>query len=542
LNTRGLIKPLICLQVLGFIFFSPIAFAQSNDPELTGILSNQGNINSVFINHLHKSSGTSIKGWSRTADHFLKQGISVCEVTNILCNGLKPCNAILTDTSTCEANTLGFTPSDSVILTFQFGGIFNCTRILNAIELIDFVKTYFEALDALKWSNIDSTLNGQESKFKVLAARTLKGNKANNFSLQFTKFDFRNIISKEETKTTYASSNLSSIIYNINLCEVCPNRPVNACIRDLDVFMDRFAQDTYHVREGNAALHVRNRFSGPSSNNMEMFRIYSGHLCNGNTSTLDPLIIKGGNLFRCDSIVFIGSDAKYKYSNCSRYSNSLGLDTHQPLAQVEAKLVEQIAGSNGKAALIWAGRGEGKKKNCRFDDDDLGFQPLYHLDMYFHPLGRFNESAPQSYYYLVSTLDTQFHHIKDWTNNQRDEFETLRMNLEQSADSLCADIEKLKLTPVPIEIPLLVDFDNDSIVGYVAFVNGHSSVSRSSACFYMPYYKHLVASSDTHPNFKYEMALRSTISNLEKYDIHVDSVPTIASDKSGLHCQVKILK
>lgn len=97
-------------------------------------------------------------------------------------------------------------------------------------------------------------------------------------------------------------------------------------------------------------------------------------------SGADPLNIPGGNMHICKNLVFVGRNAASLYCKEDEWEHST-----VNWEEVAEKIIADIFGQTEDKKLIWVG--VTSKGTDALNED---FQPVYHSDLFFQPLGFFN--------------------------------------------------------------------------------------------------------------------------------------------------------
>lgn len=160
-------------------------------------------------------------------------------------------------------------------------------------------------------------------------------------------------------------------------------------------FKDSFyLQDEFHVRKSESENHLN--FSMWHDNNQidyDFVANYTSNICTDASSHKEPLRgIPGGNMFTIDKYLFLGKDELDKYLKFPELREFIGLQPGiKDVASIEKKLLESVFEDTAGKKVIWIGNAKRDTKRYRSMQIGQKFsQPIYHIDLFFHPIGRLN--------------------------------------------------------------------------------------------------------------------------------------------------------
>ncbi len=556
----------VCYQLLkaGFIICVLSACESKLNGESDDILSNRGALRTVFINEL--DAGTLIDPYrSFVAQAFIEKSISVCLVRNILCSGYTVQNA-----QSCSNNgrdfldtsfvwsTLGLSDRDfgkiaEKFIPFNLDGYFTNVNWhqemlswddLSPLERYEFLVANAQSIDSLHWDKASKTYVTRSGDLRVFPTRGLDTvTKFVDIGQYILPASYKIIV--EASDSIYGSVRFSHRTNLIRWSNVCGSTSINDCQLKLKGFLVQFGQDEHHVRISGK---LQSRFvpeRTPSGRNLH--QAYLNQLCSappeGHLATVDPLSIKGGNMFTCDNLIFIGTDELCRFQNDALWAASLGLPMNSNIHDVEGKLKQMISKSSN---LIWIGRKD--VPNCLpiSEYTTLSTQPLYHIDLFFHPVGLVDNTNPNHYYLIFGTLEDMYHQQDSWLPQSRKTYASVKKQLSSTLDSLMRDVRAAGYDPKVVKVPILLSFDSSGNAEFMSFCNGESSFGKDGITerrYFMPTYTYQYRNRNG-ASAGYQAALRKATCTLQN-DLHcsVDTIPSnLYTPLSGSHCMIKVLE
>lgn len=327
---------------------------------------------------------------------------------------------------------------------------------------------------------------------------------------------------------------------------ICGSQSDQICQNEVREKLSRFSQDQFLVRAdsaGSSCLTALNRPYWSAQLNRQM-GCYASQLCgcaprldSCEQVNIDSLAIRGGNYFVRDSVVFIGSDVASYYRHCENWWSSLGFNSKPSMDSLEQALGNLIT-RKPQSKVIWVGDGSPDvitPFDCnRQPPESSVTQPIYHIDLFFHPLGTMNGTI--DFHYVIAMLTDSLHAA---STIKLDEYGNVKDRLRATADSLEIRLRNLGFEPCPIVVPLV--FYGGSAMGsaYIAFANGISEKTDSGFRYLMPDYLNS-------GSFKYEKQYEATRLIAEKAlkAARVDVVRITANYGmvSALNCMTKVLR
>ncbi len=276
---------------------------------------------------------------------------------------------------------------------------------------------------------------------------------------------------------------------------ICDSKTDTGCQTEVRRLLRNYSQDQFIVRvdSSSSCLAALNRPYHSKSLNRSM-NCYASQLCGCSKRwdscaqvALDSLSIRGGNYFVRDTLVFIGADVASAYKLCSNWWGTLGFKTSPSKDSLEIALGRLLTGRSN-ASIVWIGDKDSlptiDSNYCSsYPLESCHSQPIYHIDLFFHPLGTLNGDT--DFYYLFSNLEDSLH---PETTKSSYRYKELQERLRRTAENIEDNLKSKMFNPKPILLPLgfYGDFANTEV--FVAFANGISENKESEFCYYMPGY------------------------------------------------------
>jgi hypothetical protein len=531
----------VCILLFCMLFET--AGAQCPSP----IAGNKGIISCVYLNEI-RSDDSGLQAKDNTlADTLNALGIPVCLTRYVLCYGdsrvaANTCNKKVSDFVNNKAAS-GIANRDSLAAVLASLLPLSATSEFKLIVIGD-THLDFDSLSLRDRMEILIVLNG------VLDTMRFETGKWENdiFSIESKGTGFipvDTVLAKEfaEFNRTAKSAFVSddTFVRVIPMDNICRDLrwPFESCTTTVKREMSLYPQDQFYTREGRTGLVAINRPNW-SLAQKRLMHAFSMHLCRETEeiAALEDLAIKGGNFFVREGVAFIGAQALSYYCSCPHWAASLGLAPYPSKEDIERKLACQMTGSDtGK--VVWVGHASGDVVDLNiacagYPEEDNTYQPVYHIDLFFHPIGHIDST--KDWYYIIAQAVDSLNQEETLSNPN---YDTLKVNLEMARKELFDSIQSLGLVPKEILIPLLVNYlGKDDKPEYIAFANGQSEVNGSKVRYFMPEYD--LSGLD----FRHYFTARDiAISRLES----ALSDPTIVNLKyryindAALHCMSKFM-
>jgi hypothetical protein len=262
----------------------------------------------------------------------------------------------------------------------------------------------------------------------------------------------------------------------------------------------------------------------------------------------EKLETQGGNMHRSDNLLFIGKDELRKYGLTSETASSTLL---------------RLAMNGVKSAqVIWIGT---DKKGDDLISDNHTFQPAFHTDLFYCPLGFFeNPIGDEKVFRYIFAMPAS-----EWVWPSVGDGDKLPLMVNalieryrETRDRIQKDLESIGITSERIDIPLPIHFKykkfsnvidwrnvhpkSDIVVHSVwAFANGLVNESNGQREFWMPEYESGVLTPQIIP-----VAFREAKDRIEAKDrfgnrIKVKPILGVQyqpQQREALRCKVKVLE
>lgn len=342
------------------------------------------------------------------------------------------------------------------------------------------------------------------------------------FNVQFTRL-IQDYLSAQ-IKDRYSGSVDCGKIRAFNLDEVCNSTygsPGKDCVDTIKKELHDWVRDQFHVRINKEGKVCLNPSLAPVGL-LGLFSEFSSTLCCGIDSQIDDPLhgIAGGNMIVYQQLAFIGAD--------------------ELLGREEVDMRKAIFDNEKDESFVfWIGTGTDAENTY---DAGKGFQPMFHIDLFFHPLGFINKQATREFHFLFANLPENGH----LSESQKPYYDALRLRLRNTLQKLCSDLIDAKFVPIAHQVDLGVYYELGGRIPsawYSTFLNGISEIRDGSTRFYFP-------ENDAYgPHSGYwrskfgEMQSRARC-QIEKVLGKQNVIPipdTYGTENGALHCRVKVL-
>jgi len=506
-------------------------------PKPLSVMGNEGSIEYIYLSEVTASGDPAPRDPFNLLDTLEKLGIDVCFTRYLLCYG--------TDISTASICHPPQSPEDdslpkaiSEMLPLNLSGHYNNLVVdgmnfrfdsLPVSDRIDLILYLGAELDGLQWSDGQwkngritvSRTDGQihfDSSAAVLANSLWSGRKHNRNNKGLA----------DSNRTVY-----------INWKMVCGDLPTDSCMDTVKSKLSIYVQDQYVVRSSGSThrLYARNR---PRFYNdlKRLLQSYASRICGRSVSTveLEDLAIKGGNYAIRNNLVFIGADVASYYLSCENHWRAVGFEEKPTIGQLEQALFQSFSGErDGK--VIWVGDGDPDTTlwyDCAVEIPENSLaQPLYHIDLFFHPLGL--ETETDTFHYIIATMIDSLHPD---TVVKAPRYINLKERLALTDQKLQMALRQIGLVPKPITVPFgFAHTKNNEF--FIAFANGHSErLKNGTFRFLMPSY----LNANSLKFGAYDSAHVMALDSLERAGVEVVPIWANYGYQSALHCTSKVLR
>jgi hypothetical protein len=255
------------------------------------------------------------------------------------------------------------------------------------------------------------------------------------------------------------------------------------------------------------------------------------------SDNLDPWTIQGGNLFVSRDIVFIGRDEKSRF---------LG-DSEQ---EISSLIKELVFGDADHGHVVWVGT-EDKRSRMHSRSRDISEynQPVYHIDLFFHPMGFLDPTNRNKLTLLFAT--PRLNYTIPTLRNTNVHFRDLNDFFDATLSNLREDLAHIGIEAEVISVPLVLQFDETSgsqatgyklISGYSPFTNGLVDHRDGKTIYLMPHFVDpslvpVVAEAQSEASNQVDVHPRLNVVPVLDHLLNVQGL----SDAS-LRCRVKVLR
>lgn len=514
--------------LIGYLLCDSLFFGETQkDAGLNGVLGNDGAITKMYVCQI--SDATTSESDLNIIESLQRAGINeLCISRFFTCFGDD-----VTSANVCLPNdydSLRYLPlaqgSDFQLLKIKQGNQvmrFDTLSLDSKLELLIYLG---DSLDAVRW-------NGSTWENSVIDISPI----SSDLVLDSVLMKDASELWRSKTTARKKSKRANERTVYIDWKYVCGTADVYACSTDILTYLRQYAQDQYAVREGVSCLRAVNKPWHQHTLQHQRHR-YGLQLCGcsdtySKKNTLEKIPVKGGNYFVRNGIVFMGAEIARCFRRCQNWSSTIGLDEGAQPEQINDSLRHYMVGNNSKA-VIWVGHNRPNWNatcNCSgYPYEGTSEQPLYHIDLFFHPFGI--KKGTDTLTYILALLNNEWH---DESVIQTPQYQRLQKNLKSTDSLLQADILKMNLIPKPIYVPLIYgkrpgkDF-------YIAFANGHSSATSSGYQYLLPKYL------DAYGYARYDEVHRAALDSLSKGGIiDVKEIEEYYGLDNALHCVTKVV-
>lgn len=322
-------------------------------------------------------------------------------------------------------------------------------------------------------------------------------------------------------------------------------------------------QDRFHIR-----LDGENSFINPADETdgitEEVHSKYANSLCCGFQSEHPDNLggIAGGNMWVTQDFLFIGKNVLHQYlgtiQDGQERRNQLKQGLPADKEKIEDALLESAYGSSRKnQKVVWVGTKNALPDYRSYNSDESTYlsswQPIYHIDLFFHPLG--SEDIPvneqktdkaKRFIYLRGIPEMYCNGPDSVLCTEA--FKMITASLDTTYELINRSIESSNFEVEWIDLPLVLEygwFDNThlELSTYSPFLNGLSEkVNEGHYRYLLPYPTPAgYVWSESIWSERADSSLRTIISNK---CVRIDTVAVRSKhyeNASGLHCTVKVL-
>lgn len=333
----------------------------------------------------------------------------------------------------------------------------------------------------------------------------------------------------------------------------CKKRPDRVNRKDIDSQLKRWMQDKIHVRttpDDSIKLGAINEHKNDGYENVKQyFRIGPGCFVNDVLDNERLRDVSGGNLFKIDDILFIGKDELKKYqTDRTALKHLKAKDTSKK--EIETALLESVFGKSGIGNLVWIGTTDSilsqSLSKCKW-----AYQPFYHIDLFFHPLGTVGNSKEFNILIADDLIYVDIDEVDDISINMVDDNRSkFNRAIEKIKSSVSSKLESLGYNtnwiPVPVAIDYVPNYKNqkgiDCTYGKTILspINGISSRLENRIVYWMP----IDVAFRTKDVLEYYAKVFNRLENLrlDNRGISIERVNGNYGARDALHCLVKVVR
>lgn len=258
-------------------------------------------------------------------------------------------------------------------------------------------------------------------------------------------------------------------------------------------------------------------------------------LSGGNIHVLHDIAFIGHNVLRAG--YDIGEVLNQKHRSLTKQRlEKIQCDSSTSLDTVQSR-IKQVLGVNhivwvGSEEKLDLGRSDGEARLYSGVSSSNGWQPFYHIDLFFLPL-HFDQSD-KTLYYFIADAESRWQKTHDlYDDDYKELLKKLNASLDSTEEYIQRQLKSKNIHGVPIKIPMNVVRKNPSEFGNIAaFLNGH----MDSEYYFMPNFATSLRDSG------YKKAKDSTVSKFNEYLPRFGRKLVIVTDtygsNSALHCEL----
>lgn len=355
--------------------------------------------------------------------------------------------------------------------------------------------------------------------------------------LQFREQVLTNFDSIEEFENVNSDVRLIDLAM-ICGCDASDKNCLNSCRQQVISHFSSglFLQDRYHVRKSESISYLNySVWSKIGRHDYDFATKYSASICTDVSSKKEALRgIPGGNMFVVDRYLFLGRDELDKYLKYPQLREFIGLNRGETdVSFIEAKLLEAVFEDTSDKKVVWIGNPE--QEIQRFRPLDLSYkfsQPIYHIDLFFHPIGRLKNGKFCYIFAMPRDPDAQGGSNHDYLHTKMDEVKRI-LESELSRDDEVVVLDAL------IDVYYK---SNEIVKSYSNYLNGLSEqdVLNGRVEFLQP----ITQADYVEPyksRFEEFQDTLSTQASGNGFKLEFTEVEGYFGTVDGLRCQVKVL-
>ncbi|MFT5920275.1 MAG: hypothetical protein ACI9FU_002093 [Granulosicoccus sp.] len=326
-----------------------------------------------------------------------------------------------------------------------------------------------------------------------------------------------------------------------------PSCKPKCCPDSIKKALGDYLQDQFHVRcfqSGKTQLNTSEARNSTCKGTDRSSNWVNNNLgCVGRKSKADKLCsIAGGNMYVTKNILFLGANELRRIDTAPKGDSSLKALTELDKESINKQLLKDVYGLTKNKNVIWVGTKDLVNSHTSESSTSKSYQPIYHIDLFFYPLGKLSKEKPLNFYYLIAKPE-----VFGKEPNRGTEIHHLDSVMEVVAKAIYDSLTKLKLNPVPIQVPMGISYNIDGpflVNMFYAFSNGLFERRNDSLRFLYSDFDVATASIPQYEDliWRFEDCIRKGL----KQDINLplELIPVYSNSyrpNSGLRCQVKVL-
>jgi hypothetical protein len=328
-----------------------------------------------------------------------------------------------------------------------------------------------------------------------------------------------------------------------------PTRCNRSCTGEVFGELGRYFQDRFHIRESTDGVGLNTARAGSLFNSntvchftQEWSEYFQNFSCAGGSSADSMCSIAGGNMFVTEDVLFIGKDEFYRIWYSENMKASLGIKvTNQK--SIENALLRKAYSNPAAKKLIWVGTNDLKEVHSTnsIEAGSRMFQPIYHIDLFFNPLGTLSPGS-KSFYFLLGVPEETKQIV---LNSKIDHLDTALNEIRSNVSQALIDAGYV---PKCIEVPLGVKYENEFYVNrFTSFCNGLFEKWDGHVNFLMPRYDSALFIPYSQDYVDIELLAIENMNNAldSATNNQFEVIPVYSSTynfNSALRCQVKVIR
>lgn len=341
--------------------------------------------------------------------------------------------------------------------------------------------------------------------------------------------------SLKNSRSPFVNLNVEYINLNklCGLCSECDD--IFYCATRINRLMNDFLQDAFHIRYGgNDSFNMNiSTVDDLDLEAIEFLKTYTEKVCSSDVVERDSLsATSGGNMFVMDNVVFIGADEIDNYK-IKKHQKLLGLPDSFSIDNLEDQIkYHTFKKRDDSVNLVWIGTAD--EQRFRYEKNDASQakkrQPIYHVDLFFNPIGVLDDEEQRRFYYLFAEIDS--------ASCAGDSVcEGLRKWLIDSEINLAEQLRDQSFLPYPIKIPLEVTMGSGLITDYSILLNGlFNRLNKDTVQYFIP------VNTRVSSVLQVEAINRISGSKISGRTLQVLQVRDSYEAYSGLRCRVKVIE